>query len=309
MSSLRSKIFRLILENRHFLSGKIKKTKHFDFNTPIEEFRAQVNKSHKLFGKLPKQISMLPKQVDNLYCEWIKHEEADKNKAILYFHGGGYVSGTCAAHRIHVSKVVKESKVNAFVFEYRVAPENPYPAALEDAIKAYKHLLDQGMRTDNIVFMGDSAGGGLALATLNALQDKQISLPAGAVVLSPWTDLKCTGDSYKTKLEVEPFAPKESWTVFSHYYVQDQNYLNPFISPLYGELKGLPPIKIYVGEDEVLLDDSVRYADKANKNGVEVEITIGEKMFHCYPICAPIFPEATIALKEISEFIRQKINC
>lgn len=307
MTSLRYKIFRFMLENRHIFSGK-SKLDHFTHETPIEDFRAQVNKSHKLFGRLPNNVEMESIYIDNLYCEYIKHKESNPQKIILYFHGGGYVSGTCEAHRIHVSKLVKETKINSMVFEYRVAPENPFPAALDDALSAYNYLLSSGYKSEDIAFMGDSAGGGLCLATLNALKEKEMTLPTAVVVLSPWTDLKCTGNSYTTKLEVEPFAPKESWTVFSNYYVQDQDKLNPLISPLYGDLKDLPPLKIYVGTDEVLLDDSVRYAEKAKESGVEVSLTVGENMFHCYPICAPIFPEATEAMKEISVFLNDKLN-
>lgn len=307
MPSIRSSLFRFVLRQRHLLNGK-KRMEHFDRNSSVEEFRNEVNKAHKLFGRLPKNIELNSFAIDELKCEWLKFRGTKNDKVILYFHGGGYISGNCESHRTHVSKVVKATGIGALVFEYRVAPENPYPAALEDSLKAYQYLQDQGIKPSNILFMGDSAGGGLCLAALNALKDKNLALPSAAVVLSPWTDLKCTGDSYIRNLEVEPFAPKECWIVFGEYYVQDNDYFDPWISPLYGDLKGLPPVKIYAGGHEVMMDDSVRYYEKAKKAGVEAELTIGEKLFHCYPICAPIFPEATKALNEIAEFIKDKLD-
>ena len=308
MASIRSNIFRFVLKHRHLFSKDTKRIKHFTADTPIEDFRAQVNKAHKLFGKLPKGIRMEEEKIGDLYCERIIKLSADTDKIILYFHGGGYVSGTCEAHRIHVAKVVNYCNINAFVFEYRVAPENPFPAALEDALIAYKYLLENNFNSNNIVFMGDSAGGGLLLSLLNKLKAENLPLPVAAVALSPWTDLSCSGESYVKNLKVEPFAPKESWVVFSNYYVQKEDVYNPFISPIYGDLKKLPPLKIFVGGHETMLSDSVDYAQKAKEAGVEVELTVGEKLFHCYPICAPVFPEATKAMKEIAGFFNKHLS-
>lgn len=303
MPSIRSRLFLGVIRNSHLLKFKLKRESTFDFDSSIEEFRAQVDKTPSLFGKLPDHIELEPIMIDDLYAEWLCHADAPKDEAILYFHGGGYVSGTCAAHRTHVSKVVNSSLINAMTFQYRVAPEHPFPAALDDALAAYRYLLDQGFAPQRIAFMGDSAGGGLCLATLNAIKTQGLPMPTAVVALSPWTDLACTGDSYQSNAD-SCLSPDGSWTVFSHYYAPDMDKTNPLISPLYGDLAGLPPMRIYVGSDEVMLDDAIQYAEKAKAAGVEVVLTVGEGLFHCYPICAPIFPEATEAMAELCAFMK-----
>jgi monoterpene epsilon-lactone hydrolase len=306
MPSFRSRLFLFVLRHRHLLRFRLKRRDVIDWNTSVDELRREVGKTSKLFGKLPKGIEVSPVNINNLYAEWILLSQADKDKAILYFHGGGYVMGSVPTHRTHVAKFVKGSGVNALLFDYRQAPEHPFPAAIDDSVTAYRWLLACGIAPSHIVFAGDSAGGGLALATLLALKDKNIPLPAAAVALSPWTDLKCTGDSYRTAND--PLSPGESWTVFSKYYVGDSDTTNPWISPLYGDLHGLPPLLIYAGENEVLRDDSIRFAEKAKEAGVDITLKVGKGMFHCYPVCAPLFPEATRALEDICAFIKKQIS-
>lgn len=308
MSSLRSRLLLFVLRNRHLLRGRLKRRAMIDWDTSIQDFRRDVDKSSGLFGKVPEGIDVSPVDIDGLNAEWILPSGASKDKAILYFHGGGYVSGNCRAHRMHVAKIVKRSNIGALLFEYRLAPEHPFPAAVHDSLKTYMYLLDQGTAPGSIAFMGDSAGGGLCLATLLALKDQKIPLPAAAVALSPWTDLACAGDTYTTNLEVEPLAPTGAWNVFSHYYVGDNDPRNPYISPLYGDLNGLTPILIYVGEYEVMLSDSTRFAEKARNAGVDITLHVGKGLFHCYPVCAPLFPEATQAMEEISRFLNDRLS-
>ncbi len=308
MPSLRSRLFLFLLRHNHLLRFRLRRRAAIDWNTSIPDFRREVEKSSKLFGKLPPKIEVSPVTIDGISAEWILPSSAVKDKALLYFHGGGYVSGTCSTHRGHVAKFVKGSGTGALLFEYRLAPEHPFPAALQDSVTAYRWLLGEGISPSHIVFVGDSAGGGLALATLVALRDQDIPLPSAAVALSPWTDLKCSGESYRTKFKADPLAPLESWTVFSHYYVKDSDPYNPRISPVYGELSGLPPVLIYVGENEVLLSDSTGFAEKAKSARVDITLKIGKGMFHCYPICAPLFPEARQAMDEICAFIKTHLQ-
>ncbi len=308
MPSLQSRLFLFVLKHRHLLRFQLKRRATIDWNTSIPRLRQEAEKTSKLFGKLPKGIEVSPVTIDGLLAEWILPSQATKEKVILYFHGGGYVMGSVQSHRTHVAKFVKGSEVGALLFGYRLAPEHPFPAALDDSVTAYRWLLAQGVSPSHIVFAGDSAGGGLCLATLIALRDKGIHLPAAAVALSPWTDLKCTGESYKTKAKVDPLTWPESWTVFSHYYVKGNDPGNPWISPLYGDPHGLSPILIYVGENEVLLDDSTRFAEKAKNAGVDVTLKVGEGMFHCFPVCSPLFPEAKQAMDEICTFIKTHIG-
>jgi acetyl esterase/lipase len=168
-------------------------------------------------------------------------------------------------------------------------------------------LLGQGVSPSHIVFAGDSAGGGLCLATLLALRERGLSLPSAAVALSPWTDLKCTGESLRTKAKVDPFTPGGAWTVFSHYYVGDNDPGLPLISPLYGDLHGLPPILIYAGDHDVLFSDSTRFAEKAKTAGVDMRLEVGEGLFHCYPVCGSLFPESQQAMANICAFIKAHV--
>jgi monoterpene epsilon-lactone hydrolase len=308
MPSLQSRLFLFVLKHRHLFRFQLKRRATIDWNTSMPQLRQEAEKTSKLFGKLPKGIEVSPVSIDDFYAEWILPSQATKDKAILYFHGGGYVMGTVQAHRTHVAKFVIGSGIGALLFGYRLAPEHPFPGALDDSVTAYRWLLAQGVSPSHIVFVGDSAGGGLCLATLIALRDKNIPLPAGAVALSPWTDLKCTGESYRTKTKVDSLTWPESWTIFSKYYVGENDPGNPWISPLYGDLQELPSLLIYVGEDEVLLDDSTRFAKKAKDAGVDVTLKVGKGMFHCFPVCAPLFPEAKQAMDEICAFIKGHVN-
>lgn len=302
MPSLKSRIFLFILRNRHLFRFQ-KRKPVFDLNTSIEAFREECEKGARLFGDVPEDIEVQPVTIDDIKAEWIMPKGAGKDKIIFFTHGGGYVSGSCSDHRMHVAKFVKESGIGALLFEYRLAPEHPYPAAVEDTIKAYRWLLDQGTQPSNIVIMGDSAGGGLALAALLAFRDKGLPLPSAAVGISPWTDLKCTGESYRTNVKV-CLSPKDSWTVFSKHYYADNDPCLPLISPLYGDLHGLPPILLYAAGDEILRDDSVRFAEKAKAAGVDVRLHVEKGMFHCYPVAAPVFPEAVKAMKDICSFVK-----
>lgn len=274
----------------------------------MQQLREEVEKGAGFFGKLPDGFELMPIKVGALSAEWMLPSQATKDRVILYFHGGGLVVGSVKAHRGIVAKFVKGSGIGALVFDYGLAPEHPFPEGLDDSVTAYRYLLTEGVKPSNIVFTGDSGGGGLCLAALLALKDKGIPLPAAAVVLSPWTDLENTGESWETNANVDTLCWKEAQTIFSKYYVGDNDPKLPWISPLYGDLHGLPPILIYVGGDELLRDDSTRFAEKAKAAGVDVTLKIGEGMFHCYPACAPLFPEATQAMDEICAFVRARIG-
>jgi len=308
MPSLRSRLFIFALKHRHLLRFQLRRTTRVDWNTSVQRLRQEADNGAGFFGKLPADFELSPVSINGLAAEWMMPAQAERDRVIFYVHGGGYVLGSIQAHRAIVAKFVKGSGIGAFVFDYRLAPEHTFPAAIDDSLKAYRFLLAEGIKPANIVCMGDSAGGGLCLATLLALKDQDIPLPAAAVVLSPWTDLKNTGESFQTKAQVDTITWKEAQTVFSKYYAGDNDPGLPWISPLYGDLHGLPPMLIYVGGDELLLDDSIRFAEKAKAAGVDVTLKVGEGMFHCYPACAPLFPEASQAMAEICAFIKQHIN-
>jgi epsilon-lactone hydrolase len=308
MTSFKSQIFNLMMRNSYLFRGKLKK-ETFDLNTSIEQFREDCEKGAARYAKIPDGVTVKEQIIEGIKTEWLIPAEANSEKLIMYVHGGGYVSGSCSDHRGFVSKFAKFTGITNLVFEYRLAPENPFPAALDDSVKVYHWLLDAGYKPENIVIAGESAGGGLCLATLLALKENKIPLPAGAVAISPWTDLTCSSDSYQTKNRFSP-APLNSWFVFSKHYCGKTPANNPFISPLFGDLKGLPPLFINSGVNDELFDDGEKFAQKAKNVNVDVKFRAGAGMVHCYPLLAPMFPEATQAMNEIVEFIRQhlKIN-
>lgn len=299
MQSIRSQLLIFLLKHRHLFRLKCRR-ETIDWNTSIPELRQRIERSAGLFGKLPAGIEVSPVPIGNLSAEWIQPTPPVNDTVMLYFHGGGYVMGSSRAHRGIVAKFVAGSGLAALVFDYRLAPEHPFPAALDDSITAYQWLLAQGHPPSKIHFVGDSAGGGLCLATLLALKERSLPLPAGAVALSPWTDLKCSGQSYTRE---DPLAPDGSWQVFGKYYAGENDPADPLISPLYGDLAGLPPLLIYVGEAENMLDDSVRFAGKAKQAGVSVRLEVGPGMVHCYPALSPMFPEAKRAMEDICGFL------
>ncbi|NCB07438.1 MAG: alpha/beta hydrolase [Bacteroidia bacterium] len=306
MTSFKSKIFNFMMLNRHLLEGKLKK-EVFDENTSIKEFRDKCESGAAKYGKLPKGIVIREDNPGGIKAEWLIPEGADSAKLILYVHGGGYVSGSCNDHRGFVSRLASRAGITCLTYEYRLAPEHPSPAAIDDSVKVYQTLLASGFQPENLLIAGESAGGGLTLALLLALKKRQISLPAAAVAISPWTDLTCSGESYKIKNNVS-VAPKNSWTVFSKHYVGNQQADNPLISPLFGDLKGLPPLFINSAVNDELYGDGEQFSKKAKEAGVDITFRAGKGMVHCYPLLAPFFPEATEAMDEIIRFIRTKLH-
>lgn len=302
MISFKARIFNFLLRNRHLFQGKFKK-EVYTMNTSIEGFRETCEKGANRFGKIPAGIQVKPQNIDGIPAEWLIPEGADPQKMVMYVHGGGYVSGSCNDHRAIISKFAKNCGIKYLTYEYRLAPEHPYPAAVDDSVKVYRRILDSGFTPENILIAGESAGGGLTLAVLLALKEQNIALPIAAVAISPWTDLSCSGESYQTKNKVS-LAPLNSWIVFRDHYIGNNPATLPLISPLYGDLKDLPPLFINSGTADELYDDGEAFARKAIAAGVDVIFRKGEGMVHCYPLLAPMFPEATTAMNEIVSFIR-----
>jgi len=313
MPSIQSQLFNTILRNRHLLRFRLKK-ESWDWNTSIPAFREECEGGARK-AKLPEDTEVSPVHIpslpEGLAAEWIqpvRKSDRDQGDAVIFYtHGGGYVSGSCSDHRAFVAKFVQGSGVRALQYEYRLAPEHPFPAALDDTLVAYRWLLSQGVSPTRIIIAGESAGGGLCLSTLLALRDQQIPLPAAALALSPWTDLTLTGESHRTRAKVA-IDPPGMAMVCTKYYVGENDPTLPWISPLYGDLHGLPPILIFVGNDEMMRDDSIRFVEKARDAGADVTLSVGDGMVHCYPLFAPLFPEATQAMEEISRFIKTHLG-
>lgn len=303
MPSLKSRLFIGLMKYRNRKRFKLGKRPVVNWDTSIPELRKQADNPPKFMAKLPRGVTFKPADIGSVYAEWITIDAEDRTRAILYFHGGGYVIGSVKGHRPHVSKFVHGSGVNALLFDYRLGPENPFPAGLEDALHAYKWLLTHGYGSRNIVFAGDSAGGGLCLATLLAAKDRGLPMPGGAVTLSAWTDLTCSGETLTSNESVDPLTWRDSWEVFSRYYLGDHDPRDPYASPLFGDLTGLPSLLMYAGGDELLLSDTTRFAEAAARAGVKVTLKVGEGMFHCYPVLGKLFPESAVAMQEVCAFI------
>ena len=311
MQSLQSRLLITLMRNRHLFKFKFKRDT-WDFNTDVHAWREECLKNAQKSGPVPAGIHVKPVKIDGLpkglSAEWIlpsaDYLEFTGKPVIFYTHGGGYISGNCDDHRNFVAKVVQGTGIAALQFDYRLAPEHPFPAAHNDSMTAYRWLLAQeGITPGNLAIVGESAGAGLCLALLLAIRDIGLPLPACAVAMSPNTDLLITGESAVSNRK-SCLSPYNMGEVCNKYYYGDNDPRNPYISPLYGELHGLPPIHISVGDDETLRDDSVRFAKKAEKAGVDVTLRVEEGMVHCFPLMAPLFPEATRMLAEICQFIR-----
>lgn len=306
MLSLKARLVNLMIRNRHLLQGKWRR-EEFTFKSSIAEFRELCERGAERYSKIPEGIQIRPENIVGLKCAWHIPTNSVKDKLILYVHGGGYVSGSLNDHRAFVANFAKRSGYLTLIYEYRLAPEFPFPAAIEDSLSIYKELLRRGFSSKDILIAGESAGGGLALALLLAIRNESLPLPSAAVAISPWTDLTCSGESYRTKNKVSA-APLNSWFVFGKYYYADQDPRNPLISPLFGELAGLPPLYINSATDDELYDDGREFVERAKAQGVDVQFKAGEGMLHCYPLLAPMFAEAEEAMEEIINFIRSKME-
>ncbi len=270
----------------------------------VVEQRTKQEKTARII-KLPVDIHCQIVNVNGIPGEWIEAPGADRG-TILYLHGGAYTLGSINTHRELVARLSRSTGLRALAIDYRLAPENPYPAAVEDASKAYHWLLTQGIDPAQMIIAGDSAGGGLTLATLVTLRDAGESLPAGAVCISPWTDLACTGDCKQDKAQLDKILNPDGLTRSAKSYAGGHDLRSPLISPLYANLKGLPPLLIQVGTDEILLDDATRIAEKAKIAGVDVTLEIWDEMFHVFQM-VPFLPETKKAMGQIADFVSRNI--
>jgi acetyl esterase/lipase len=232
-------------------------------------------------------------------------EDEPHAPTILYLHGGGYYFCSPRTHRAITFGLAPRAGADVFSLDYRLAPEHPFPAALDDALAAWRSLLASGVRADRVVIAGDSAGGGLALATLVALRDAGEPLPAGAVLFSPWTDLASTGASMRDNDGRDPMFRSAAFARVAPLYLGDTPATHPLASPLYAALHGLPPLFMRAGSTEVLLDDTRRVAARARDEGVLVDCAIWPDMPHIWPIYAPFMPEARRVLDEAAQFVRR----
>jgi acetyl esterase/lipase len=238
-------------------------------------------------------------------AEWLSAPDADVGRAVLYLHGGGYVIGSINTHRSLAANLSRASKARVLVIDYRLAPEHPHPAAVDDSVAAYRWMLGQGLKPARIAVAGDSAGGGLTVATLVAIRDAKLTLPAAGACLSPWVDLEGIGGSMTTKADVDPIVQKAGIEQMAAAYLGGKDPRTPLAAPLYADLTGLPPLLIQVGTAETLLDDASRLAERARKAGVAVSYEPSEDMIHVWHLFASMLDEGRQAIDRIGEFVRK----
>lgn len=284
--------------------------RHYSRRTKSHHYKILRNRAELGISRILKQPGKCiidPVSAGGVPAEFVSWRGADDNRTILYLHGGGYVICSPRTHRDLIWRIARSARARVLSIDYRLAPENPHPAAVDDALAAYQWLLDSGTEPSRIAIMGDSAGGGLTLALLQILRDRRTPLPACAVCLSPWTDLTCSGASVSENEKLDPLLRKDLLEGYARFYSPEGDLAVPSISPLFGDFSNLPPILIQVGTDEVLLDDSRRVAEKASKANATVELQIWPRMMHVFQALTYFFPEAKKALAEIGRFVANHI--
>jgi epsilon-lactone hydrolase len=268
----------------------------------IQEERRQWE-AHAGSLELAKGVRLRPETIAGVPCLWVKDDAPQRRHMVMYIHGGGLIAGSSVTHREFASRLVKRIGRRVLLVDYRLAPEHPFPAALDDVLAVYADLIAR-VRAEDIYLGGDSTGAGLCLAALTKLRDDRLALPAGAFFISGHFDMTLSGDSMESRRQVDPFTSRESLERAICWYTNGADCRLPLISPVFGDLSGLPPILLQVGDDEILLSDSVRVAERIRMSGGGVELKVWGEMWHTWPMFAGV-PEADAALAEIGEFLER----
>lgn len=275
--------------------------------TPVGFLRAAMDA---MAEPAPSQVAVREVTVAGCAADWLVPKGADPSRRLLYLHGGGYVAGSRKSHRALASRIARASGVVALLLEYRLAPESPFPAALDDARAALAWMREnspEGPGAAARTFIaGDSAGGGLTLATLLAERAARGPLPDAAVTLSAWTDLAVSGESMRTHATRDPMISDADVGAWGRHYAGQSDPREPLVSPLYGDLAGLPPVLMHVGEEEVLLDDTLRFATRARAAGSDVTSVVFPELFHVFHVFAGMLSEAREAIGSVGDFLRAR---
>jgi monoterpene epsilon-lactone hydrolase len=260
-----------------------------------------------LIGQVPRGVDVEQTHIGGVPVHVVSPRQAKSTASIVYLHGGAYVSGSPRSYRRLVSHLAAMTGCRVLAVDYRLAPEHPYPAALDDTVAVYTALLAE-QPAENVVIAGDSAGGGLTLATALTLRDGNARLPAALVCIAPWADLTCSGDSMHTRARQERMLTPAGLAVDARRYAGGEDVRSPLVSPLFADLRGLPPLLIQVGDDEVLLNDSTRLADVAKAAGISVAFQVWPDLWHVWHLYAGLMPEADAAMRDIADFISMHIH-
>ena len=296
MPSIRARLVRLYM--KHVVGGKFRRAgKNIEAWRRFDDFAIKNQ-------RVPKGTEVEAVRFGGISADWVRAPNVKADRAVLYFHGGGMVLCSPATHREIAARLSASTGAAFLVPEFRLAPENPFPAALEDGLASYRWLLDQGYTPDCVAIGGDSAGGGLALQTLISLRDEGSPLPAAAFFISPVTDwVRLDGESITTRAAVDICLTPESHQFMAPLYVGDNDPGTPLLSPVHADMFGLPPLCIHVGDDEILLSDSTRLAENARQADGVAELEVWPGMWHDFPLSASVVPEAQRSVQEIGHFV------
>lgn len=273
-----------------------------DLSAPLPQARENFEA---MLGAIPvaEDVRFEAATLGGIPARWSSTPGASRDRAVLYLHGGGYMLGSSQAYRPLFSEMARAAGARGVAIDYRLAPENPFPAAVDDAVAAYRALLGQGIAAGAIAIAGDSAGGGLTVATLVAARDAGLPMPTAAVAISPWADMECTGATLVSKAAEDPSLNRAGLIGMGTAYLNGQSARNPLASPIYANLAGLPPLLIQVGSIEVLLDDATRLAARAGEANVEVQLEIWPRVPHVWHGFAFRLSEGRDAIAAAGAFI------
>jgi epsilon-lactone hydrolase len=272
----------------------------------IDAARASLDQTGAMFT-VPAEVEVVPVEIAGVACERFRPTGLPpQSGTLLYLHGGSYTAGSLASHRALTARIAQASACEAVAVAYRLAPEHPFPAGLDDAAAVYRQLLADGTAPETLVLVGDSAGGGLTTALLLRLRDDGVALPAGAVLLSPWLDLTMSSDAVTSIAEADPMLRADALSHAAASYAGD-NIHHPLISPVFADPAGLPPLLILVGTAEILLDDSRTFAERARAAGVEVDLDVEDDLIHVWPFIDGV-PESAAAMDRIGSWVRRRVD-
>jgi epsilon-lactone hydrolase len=264
--------------------------------------------SRGLAFKLPADVTVQATDAGGVKAEWTSTPDADPAKAVLYLHGGGYVIGSLDSHRHLAAEAGRSAGARVLAIDYRLAPEHPFPAPVEDTVAAYRHLLQTGIRPGAIALAGDSAGGGLVVGAMLAIREAGLPLPACGWCISPWVDMEALSTSFVDRSETDPTVQKATILDMARLYLNGADPRHPHVAPVYGDLRGLPPLLIQVGSVETLLDDSLWLAREAGKTDVPVDLQIWPEMIHVWHQFHPVLTAGRKAIAAGGAFIRNNLR-
>ena len=299
--SLRTKLINFLM--RHTVKPLLRRQ-----GAEIDLIRRRMGSDPSKVKTLPETIESFVVEIDGLKIERISSKSSTRTRALLYFHGGGYVLGASPGHRDLAAALAEMADLAVYLVDYRLAPEHPFPAAVDDALQAYQWLLEQGFEPSQIILGGDSAGGGLAVSTLLNLKNLGLAAPAAAMLLSPWLDLSLSGASVETNEHADVVLSKSVLVAWADHYLQGRDALAPLASPIYGDLVGLPPVLVHVGSTEILRSDSEDLVDRIIEHDGSAVLKVWDDLPHVFQVLSGRLPEAKASLKLLADYCAQQLQ-